>query len=134
MRSDQQMRLICSVCGYFAALAFIVIGGTYTIRASLATVPKPDFLVPEYLTKTSVVRVNAPLETRVQIRPYKLSQPAGTSWRPSLVQGYGRKPAMKNEPVRLKDTSRDSKRAKLEARKKRHEAMDAYASGRRHHR
>jgi hypothetical protein len=122
------------VCSYFAALVFIIAGGAYTVRTSLATVPMPDFLIPEYLTKTSVARDSTANETRVQIKPYNQIRSAGTSWRPSLVQAYGGKSAAKNEPLHVKAANRGSKKAKRESRTRRSEAMDAYASGRRHHR
>jgi len=134
MRPSPRIRLLFGVCSYFAALVFIIVGGGYTIRTSLATVPKPDFLIPEYLTKTNATRDSTPNEPRVQIKPYNPIRPAGASWRPSLVQAYGGKSAAKNELLRLKEANRDSKKAKRESRKKRDEAMDAYASGRKHHR
>ena len=123
MRPGHRIRLFLSVCSYFAALVLIAIGGVYSIRTSLATVPKPDFLIPEYLTKTSVVRDSAANAARVQVKPYNAIRTAGTTWRPSLVQGYVVKSAVKNEPVRLKEASPDSKKAKRQARKKRPDAL-----------
>ena len=128
------MRLLFSVGGYLATLVFIVIGGTYGIRASLATVPMPDFLVPEYSTKPSIVPRTTANDVRVQLKPYNPVKAAGTSWRPSLVQGYVGKSAVTNQSGRPKGSDHDSKKAKRAFDKKRHEAMGAYASGRRQHR
>ncbi len=111
---------------YLAAIAVVVLGGAFGLRAALGTVPQPSFLMPEYFKATP--KSHEPtLDAVVQVKRYSPPNVASqATWKPSLVRGFSTQAELASQnaaPVhakRLKKEKRVRRRAK---------AMDAYASG-----
>ena len=121
--------------GYLGAVACVMVGGFYGMRSVLLTVPKPEFLSPEYQWAShppSQSDLSEPLPP-VVARKYQPSPIPQVNWRGSIVASYSAQaaaPAFK--PAAAEKRSKEARKArtskKRHARKQIRKAMDAYAA------
>jgi hypothetical protein len=133
MRLNSRNSLIFGVAAYLTAVGAIVAGAPYGMRLALSKIEKPRFLVPEYRNQSIAENPIPASEIAVHVKPYAAPHIPQASWRPSVVQSYVRSRAeaqSKTAQATPKAVAKlPTKRSKHQSRRK-HDAMDAYASGR----
>ena len=132
MRMNSRSRLLINVCGYFGALAIVIVGGVYGAHALLSTVPQPTFLVPEYLLAGDFSqdnRAQAEPAPDVQVVPYRPPPALQSTWKSSIARAYVAAPPQKSvETKEIRKAPKKAKSSNRKGRKQNREAMDAFAS------
>jgi hypothetical protein len=133
MRLNSRSSLLFGIAAYLTAVGAVVAGTPYGMRLALSKIEQPHFLVPEYRNQSLAAEFSPASEIAVHVKPYEVPNIPQASWRPSVLQSYVRSRAeaqSKTAQATPKAVAKlPTKRSKHQSRRK-HDAMDAYASGR----